>query len=143
MTELEPTKYMNPLQIVTDLLYKYLRAKVEYFGFIAFDKANHVLKVKELFKGGISVCTIDIKTVYWSMLKYPLSSVIFFHNHPSGNATPSEPDKDLCRSLEQGCRLLGVQLLDNIIVSRYGYTSFREEDLLIKEKAHEASNICT
>lgn len=143
MTEIEPAKYTQPRQVVCELLRKYLRAKVEYFGFIAFDKANHVLKVKELFKGGISICTFDIKTVYWSMLKYPLNAVIFFHNHPSGNSTPSEPDKDMCYALEQGCKLLGVQLLDNLIVSRYGYTSFREEDLLIKEKAHGISNVCT
>lgn len=143
MTEIEPTKYTSPRQVVSELLSKYIRAKVEYFGFIAFDNACHVLKVKEMFRGGITTCAFDVKTLYWSMLKYPLCGVIFFHNHPSGNTTPSEPDMDMCRSLEQGCKLLGINFLDNIIVSRYGYTSFRESDLLIKEKAHEIGNVCT
>jgi DNA repair protein RadC len=52
------------------------------------------------------------------------NAMIFAHNHPSGDLEPSAEDKTLAETLCQACRLLGLRLLDNIIWTETGSTSY-------------------
>lgn len=59
------------------------------------------------------------------------ASIIFLHNHPSGNCHPSDADRRVTQLLFECGKLLGISLLDSIIVGpRGGYYSFREEGIL-------------
>ena len=55
------------------------------------------------------------------------SHVVAFHNHPSGDATPSMPDRFLTRRLKDIGDLLGIELMDHIILGSQHYFSFKEE----------------
>ena len=79
--------------------------------------------------------TIDQATVYPRIvleiaLKHGATTLIFVHNHPGGDITPSEIDKTITRNLILAARTIGVTVYDHIIVSRSGYFSFREHSLL-------------
>ena len=50
--------------------------------------------------------------------------MIFAHNHPSGDLEPSPEDKKLAETLCQACKLLGLRLLDNLIWTELGSTSY-------------------
>jgi DNA repair protein RadC len=55
--------------------------------------------------------------------------VIFVHNHPSGKLQPSESDLSIHRQFAEAGKILGIQVLDHVIVTRKGYYSFRESGL--------------
>jgi DNA repair protein RadC len=56
--------------------------------------------------------------------------VILYHNHPSGDPTPSREDREFTRRLATASEAVGVRLLDHIVVGREGCVSFREAGLL-------------
>lgn len=60
------------------------------------------------------------------------SAVIFMHNHPSGELTPSEEDKKATKRLEMAGQILGIPVVDHIIVgeNKENYYSFHANDIL-------------
>lgn len=64
------------------------------------------------------------------VLALGVPKIILAHNHPSGDATPSEEDLLFTRRLEEACHLLGVSLVDHLVVCEGAFTSFRREGLL-------------
>ena len=97
---------------------------------ILLNRANIVLGIYELSKGGISGTVVDIRIILGVALKCNASSIIIVHNHPSGKLEASEPDKAITKRLKQACNLLELVLLDHLIISRYGYFSFADDGSL-------------
>jgi DNA repair protein RadC len=58
------------------------------------------------------------------------AAVIFVHNHPSGDPTPSREDREVTRQLEQAGQLLGIPVLDHVVIGDGSYLSFVEAGLL-------------
>ena len=58
------------------------------------------------------------------------AAVIFAHNHPSGDPTPSEADLATHEQLTQAAKLLGIRVLDHIIVTKTGYYSYQQSGLI-------------
>jgi DNA repair protein RadC len=56
--------------------------------------------------------------------------MILLHNHPSGNLTPSQADKDLTRKLKDAGKLLDIPVLDHLIFTDKAYYSFADENIL-------------
>ena len=97
---------------------------------ILFNRANFVLGVYELSKGGISGTVVDIRIVLSVALKCNASAIVLVHNHPSGNLIPSEPDKLITRRLKDACDLMGFNLLDHYIISKYDFYSFKQNGFI-------------
>ncbi|MEM0541240.1 JAB domain-containing protein [Flavobacterium sp. j3] len=97
---------------------------------ILLNRANIVLGIYELSKGGISGTVVDIRIILGVALKCNVSAIILVHNHPSGKLVPSEPDKAITKRLKEACNLLEVYLLDHLIISKFGYYSFADEGTL-------------
>lgn len=97
---------------------------------ILLNRANIVLGIYEMSKGGISGTVVDIRIILGVALKCNASVIILVHNHPSGKLVPSEPDKAITKRLKEACNLLEVYLLDHLIISRFGYYSFADEGTL-------------
>lgn len=118
----------------SNILYKFLLSKwnmdiiefQEESKLVLINKANVVLGIYDLSKGGTSGTVVDIKIVLSVALKCHASSIVLVHNHPSGNLTPSESDKQITRRLKEACELLDLRLLDHLIVSRENYYSFSD-----------------
>lgn len=81
-------------------------------------------------EGTIDQATVYPRKVVEITLKHGATTVIFVHNHPSGDVTPSELDKTITRSLVLVTRTVGVTVYDHLIVSRTESFSFREQSLL-------------
>ena len=97
---------------------------------ILLNRANIVLGIYEMSKGGISGTVVDIRIIIGVALKCNASSIILVHNHPSGKLVPSEPDKAITKRLKLACNLLELVLLDHLIISKYGYFSFADDGSL-------------
>lgn len=115
------------------LLKGYACKKQEYFGIICLNNGHKTISRDLLFIGGAGHCDIDKKVLFWKVARRQPSGVILFHNHPSGNTSPSDDDISTTRNISKGLELLGIQLLDHVIISRYDYFSFLEHDILPKE----------
>jgi DNA repair protein RadC len=57
-------------------------------------------------------------------------SLIAFHNHPSGEAEPSQEDIDLTHNLQEAGKIMGIKLLDHVITGEWSYMSLREKGFL-------------
>ena len=64
------------------------------------------------------------------VIKESAASVIFIHNHPSGDLEPSTDDIEITNRLCESCNILGIDVLDNIIVAEGGYFSFKQKKLI-------------
>ncbi len=99
----------------------------EEFKVLLLNRANKVLGIYTLSKGGISGTMVDLKLLFAVILKSAASSIIMVHNHPSGNIKPSEADKMLYEKIKKAADYLDINILDNLIISGDGYYSFVDE----------------
>jgi DNA repair protein RadC len=102
----------------------------EEFWIILLNRANHVLKCERISSGGVSGTVADPKMIFKVALENLCSAIILAHNHPSGNLTPSQADKDLTKKLRQAGAYLEVPVLDHIIFTDKAYLSFADDGLL-------------
>lgn len=103
----------------------------EHFAGLFFDSQVRILSVMEVSVGGIAMTPVDPKVLFAGALTAGATAMVVAHNHPSGAPEPSQMDKDLTRQVQDGCRLLGIQFLDHVIIARGGaYFSFAENGLL-------------
>lgn len=105
-------------------------ATTEHFLALALDAKNRVLAQLRIASGGLHQCPVAPADVFRAVLREAAVSVIFAHNHPSGDATPSPEDLVLTTRLAQAGALLGVRVLDHLIIARDGYFSFVDQRLL-------------
>ena len=102
----------------------------EEFYILLLNRANKVLGWYKVSEGGMSGTVVDPKLIFSIALKGLASSLIFSHNHPSGNLKPSEQDIALTNKLKQAGALLEIPVLDHVILSTEGYYSFADEGML-------------
>jgi len=94
------------------------------------NRANRVLGISCIGKGGLDGSVVDIRIILQTALKANCSSVMLSHNHPSGSQKPSQQDITITQKLKEGCKTVGLVLLDHLIITSEGYMSFADEGLL-------------
>ena len=97
---------------------------------ILLNRNHKALGIYSLAKGGLSGCVVDIKLILSVALKTLASGIIMVHNHPSGNLKPSTADINITEKLKSACKLLEIELLDHLIITRDNYFSFADEAML-------------
>ncbi|MCX6217672.1 JAB domain-containing protein [Spirosoma sp.] len=97
---------------------------------ICLNSQNEVCGYYKVSSGGISGTPCDPKVVFTVALNCCASSIIVAHNHPSGNLTPSEADRDITRRLKDAGKTLGISLLDHVIITVGSYYSFADNGAL-------------
>jgi DNA repair protein RadC len=94
------------------------------------NRANRVIGISCISKGGLDGTVVDIRIILQTALKANCSSVMLSHNHPSGSQKPSQADISITQKLKEGCKAVGLLLLDHLIITGEGYMSFADEGLL-------------
>jgi DNA repair protein RadC len=102
----------------------------EVFGVVYLNQANRIKHYEVISVGGLTGTVADPRIIFKKALAADATSIILFHNHPSGNLQPSNADKELTRKIIQAGTLFDIRILDHIIVSEYGYFSFADEGLI-------------
>jgi DNA repair protein RadC len=102
----------------------------ESFAILLMSRANRVLGIAQVSTGGVSGTVADPKVIFQHALKANASSIILFHNHPSGNTSPSEADIHLTKKLVECGKFLDLPVLDHLIVTTDGYYSFADEGMI-------------
>lgn len=94
---------------------------------IALNRANNVAGWYRLAQGGIAMCAVDIRLLAAVALKCLASAVIIAHNHPSGNANPSKEDITIAGKIKSALKLLDIELLDSMVITRDSFYSMASE----------------
>ena len=85
--------------------------------------------------GGTNFANVTMKEILEEPVKMKAAKIILVHNHPTGDATPSEKDIDYTNKLYDIAHLLGIQLVDHIVIGDKTYTSIFSK--IFSEKAHK------
>ena len=94
---------------------------------IFLNRGNRTIGWMKLSVGGTCKTIIDTKLLFVAALKCNASSFIISHNHPSGELTPSEEDIRLTKNIKEGGKLIGIQMLDHLIITKQNYYSFADQ----------------
>lgn len=105
-------------------------AEHEVFLVLHLDVRNRLIEAQELFRGTLTHTSVYPREVVKSALARNAASVIVAHNHPSGNAEPSQADSVLTQQLKSVLALVEVRVVDHFIVAGNGILSFAEQGLL-------------
>jgi DNA repair protein RadC len=121
----------NPLnnadEVFTYLNYILRDRARECFLTIFLDAKNKVLTTKILFEGTLTSSAVYPREVVRAALDHHAAALIFVHNHPSGDPSPSREDMALTRQLISACRVMGLTVHEHLIVGREGYYSFADQ----------------
>jgi DNA repair protein RadC len=103
---------------------------VEQFGVILLDTKHRVLRTTLLSVGTLDASIVHPREVFREATAGGASAIVVFHNHPSGDPTPSGDDVELTRRLITAGELMGIVVLDHVIVADNAFYSLRERDSL-------------
>ena len=118
-------------QEIFDYLYHSMRdLKKEVFKAIYLNSQNQIIETEDLFEGTINSSSVSPREVIESAIKNNAASLIFVHNHPSGNPEPSKSDKELTKDLVYAGGIMRIRVLDHIIIGNDRYFSFASEGLI-------------
>jgi DNA repair protein RadC len=116
---------------VFDYLYHSMRdLKKELLKVIYLSSQNQIIDTVDLSEGTTNTSSISPREVMEGAIKHYAASLIFVHNHPSGNPEPSQSDKDVTRDLVYAGRIMQIKVLDHIIIGENRYFSFTGEGLI-------------
>ncbi len=110
---------------VAELCAAYRTRKQEHFLTVTLDGANGVIRDRVVFIGTLNQSLVHPREVFAEAIADRAAGVIFVHNHPSGSVEPSSDDLDVTRRLVEAGRILGIEVMDHIILTRDALYSFR------------------
>jgi len=102
----------------------------EEFHVIILSRANKIIAVELISKGGLNATVADGKVIFKKALEKGASSIILCHNHPSGNLKPSDVDIDLTKKMKSFGAFIDMPVLDHIIVADQSYYSFADSGMM-------------
>lgn len=104
--------------------------KKETFIALLLDGKNKKIKEVRISEGSLTASIVHPREVFNPVIRDSAASVIFVHNHPSGDPSPSKEDIEITKRLKQVAELIGVRVIDHIIIGGNGYTSFADTGML-------------
>lgn len=109
---------------------KFLYTKKEHFYAILLDTKNVIISKEFISTGDLDSSIVNPRECFISAVKKSAKSIIFVHNHPSGNSTPSKADRIVTKRLKDAGDILDIKVLDHIVIGLDEYYSFSRENLL-------------
>ncbi|EOW9561714.1 RadC family protein [Enterobacter hormaechei] len=102
----------------------------EEFMVLYLNQQNQLISHETLFAGSISSTEVHPRELVKRALYFNAAAVLFAHNHPSGDITPSQADKTITQRLVQALQLVDIRVPDHLIVGGRQIYSFAEHGLL-------------
>lgn len=102
----------------------------EVFLALLLDNKNRLLKEVRISEGSLTASIVHPREVFAPALRESAAAILFIHNHPSGDPTPSREDIEMTERLRKVGELMGVRVLDHIIIGNGEYVSLADRGLL-------------
>ena len=131
-----PTEFEKQLPVVKtpDEVFSLVKAslkdyKKEHFIVLLLDTRSQLIRSAEISVGSLDTSIVHPREVFKEALAASAASVIFVHNHPSGNPEPSADDVQLTKRLAEAGKMMGVEVLDHVIIGNKKYLRLKREGL--------------
>jgi DNA repair protein RadC len=119
-------RFRSPRDVADWLLPQYGAKPVEQFGVVLLDARRGLLAARIVSTGSVDASTADPREVLREAIVTRAAAVVLFHNHPSGDPTPSRDDVAVTRRLVAAATVIGIDVVDHVILGADTYFSFHE-----------------
>lgn len=111
-------------------LIEYSTKDKEHFLLLTLDGASRVIEQRVIHIGTLNQSLVHPREVFRPAIMDNAAGIVIAHNHPSGTLEASRADVQITQRLKEVAKLVGIELLDHVILTKLGYYSFSEEGLL-------------
>lgn len=126
----ERLRLSTPLQLASWLIPQFGAARVEQFGIVMLDTRHRLIRAAVLSKGSLDATVVHPREVFREAAGASASAIVLFHNHPSGDPTPSADDQALTERLVRAGEVIGIRVADHLVLAHQHYYSFLESGRL-------------
>jgi len=119
----------SPEDVAAVMRSKLKGKKKEHFWVICLDTRNRLINCKPVSIGSLDTSIVHPREVFKEAVSSSSASVIFVHNHPSGDPEPSKEDVELTKRLVKAGEIIGIDVLDHIIVCDKSHSSLKAKNL--------------
>ena len=128
--ELRDFDIKNPQSVVKAIQSSIKDKAKEHFKLILLNTRNKIIGISTVSIGTLNSNLVHPREVFKDAISHSAASVVFAHNHPSGDPEPSEDDLTITKRLTEAGKILGIEVLDHIIITKNGFFSFKEKGLI-------------
>ena len=104
--------------------------KKEHFKVLSLDSRNKLISIDNVSVGTINTNLVHPREVFKTAIQHLAVSIILVHNHPSGDTEPSEADIEITKRLIESGKIMGIDILDHIIITKNKFFSFKDKGLI-------------
>ena len=104
--------------------------KQEYFLSLTLDGASNLIQKRTVFIGTLNQSIVHPREIFADAISDRAAGIIFVHNHPSADISPSKEDIAITRRLIETGKLVGIEIIDHVIIGKDGHFSFQAEGML-------------
>ena len=122
----------SPRQLASYLLPLYGVAPVEQFGIVMLDTKHRVIRIKIVSVGSLDTTVVHPREVFREATSASAAAIVLFHNHPSGDPTPSPDDVLLTTRMVSAGTIMGIEVVDHLILADRKYYSLVEAGSLAR-----------
>jgi DNA repair protein RadC len=126
----ERPQLTNPRQLAAHLLPQFGAGAVEQFGIVMLDTKHRVIRIKIVSVGSLDTTVVHPREVFREAASASASAIVLFHNHPSGDPTPSTDDLVLTTRMVNAGDIMGIEVVDHVILADQRYYSLVESGRL-------------
>lgn len=127
---IKPEQKINNTEDILAIVSEIRNKKQEHFITITLTGASNVIEKRIVFKGTINYSLVHPREIFSDALTDRAAGIVFIHNHPENDVEPSEADIKITKQLVGAAKLLGIEVIDHIIVTKNEHFSFRSKGLL-------------
>lgn len=117
----------NPREAAEWMMPLVKNADKEYVIVCCLDGKSQPVSIEKVAVGTVDQCLMGMREIFKNAILCSAASILVFHNHPSGDATPSEPDFRASEKLRDAGALLDIEVLDHIVLGDGTFYSMAEE----------------
>jgi len=121
-------RFRRPCDVAEWLLPQYGGKPVEQFGVVLLDARRGLLSTRIVSTGSVDASSADPREVFRDAIVARAAAVVLFHNHPTGDPTPSRDDVAVTRRLVAAATVVGIDVVDHVILGADTYFSFHEQE---------------
>ncbi|HEV2035112.1 MAG TPA: JAB domain-containing protein [Candidatus Dormibacteraeota bacterium] len=102
----------------------------ETLAVLMLDAQHIVIGLELVATGAVAHVSVEAREVFTPAISAKASAIVIAHNHPSGHADPSPQDAEFTRAMVEAGRVLHIDVIDHLVVTRRSYYSFRRSGRL-------------
>jgi DNA repair protein RadC len=106
------------------------RYRQERFGIALLDSRHRIIDDREMFVGTINNSLVSTRDILRATVVENAAAIVAYHNHPSGDCTPSHEDESFTQKLRDSLKLADIELIDHLVVGTHRYCSMKDRGMI-------------